>query len=152
MAQSVFLAEIALLTLLALSPASRADDQKAVAALKKLGADIERDPQRPGKPIIRIDLTMKKVKDADLAFIKDLKDLQTLGLAFTGITDAGLAHLKDLENLHVLVLWETKVTDKGLTHLKGLKKLTTLNVKDTKVTAKGVADLKKTLPSLDVIR
>jgi hypothetical protein len=152
MTRFVALSALACAALLLARAASPAGEKEAVAALQKLGADIGRADDRPGKPVVRVDLTMKAVKDADLAHLKEFKELETLGLAFTGVTDKGLAHLKGLTNLKTLVLWETKVTDKGLAQLKDLKKLQTVNAKDTKVTAKGAADLKKAVPGVDVIR
>jgi len=128
-----------------------ADEKQAIQAVEKLGGKVERADDRANKPIVRLDFTSKKVKDADLAVLKEFKDLENVQLAYTPIGDAGLEYMKEVPNLRILVLIETKVTDKGLQQLKGLKKLETLNVHDTKVTKKGIEELKKTLPKLDVI-
>src|SRR5439155_9453289 len=101
--------------LLGLSTA-RADEKQDLAAIEKMGGKIERAEDLANKPIIKVDLTDKKIKDSDLTRLKEFKDLENVQLGYTPITDAGLAHLKDLPNLRILVLLDTKVTDKGLQH------------------------------------
>lgn len=124
-------------------------EKRARDTVARLGGEIARDEFSSG---LRVELTSKKVTDADLAAIAGLPGLENLQLAFTPVTDAGLAHLKEASTLRVLVLWDTKVTDRGLAHLSGLTKLSILNVKGTQVSATGIDALKKALPKLDVIR
>ena len=97
-----------------------------VAALKKLGAKIERNEQGE---VVEVSLRLS-----------------------TSITDAGLVHLKGLPNLQNLSLFGTKVTDAGLVHLKGLMELQELNLGDAKVTDAGVADLQKALPNCKITK
>ena len=78
-----------------------------VAALKKLGAKIERNEQGE---VVEVSLRLS-----------------------TSITDAGLVHLKGLPNLQNLSLFGTKVTDAGLVHLKALTELQELNLRDAGV-------------------
>ena len=89
-----------------------------VAALKRLGAKIERNEQ--GEVLVY--------------------------LVDTEITDAGLVHLKGLTRLQTLDLLSTQITDAGLVHLKGLTNLRSLWLDGTKITDAGIADLKKALP------
>src|SRR5262249_31293632 len=100
--------------------ADEAED-RAVAAIKKLGGTIKRDTGKQGKPVVQVDLENKKVTDAGLADLKAMRQLQTLRLGRTPVTDAGLAHLKGMQHLRELTLFNTEVTDAGLVHLKGMK-------------------------------
>ena len=86
-----------------------------VAALKKLGAKIERNEQGE---VVEVSLMNRKLTDAGLAHLKGLNNLTGLLLADTKVTDAGLAHLKGLTKLKRLGLWDTKVTDAGKKKLK----------------------------------
>jgi hypothetical protein len=110
-----------------LAGAARADEGKALDALKEVGASITRDDKRPGKPLA-VDLSKAKVSDTDLAHLQGLTNLQALDLSQTKVGDAGLAHRKGLANLQVLFLGGTKVS------------------------AAGVADLKKALPRCHISR
>ena len=106
-------------------PPAQAADADAVTALKKLGAEIERNEQGE---VVNV-------------FLFDTK-----------ITDAGLVHVKGLTKMEALVLGGTIVTDAGLVHLKGLTNLQYLALQQTKVTDAGIAELKKTLPKCDVYK
>jgi internalin A len=57
------------------------------------------------------------------------KDLYLYG---TPVTDAGLAHLRELTNLQTLGLNGTQVTDAGLANLRGLTNLSELSLNGTK--------------------
>ena len=46
------------------------DEDKAVAALEKLGAWTKRDEVKPGKPVVEVSLANKEVTDADLKGIR----------------------------------------------------------------------------------
>ena len=94
-----------------------------VAALKKLGANIERNEQG---------------------------EVVEVSLRGTKITDAGLVHLKGLTELQKLNLSRSNITDAGLVHLKGLTGLVALDVGNTKITDAGIAELKKALPKCSV--
>jgi hypothetical protein len=138
------------LMILATATGLRADEASAVKAVEMLDGKLTRDDDAPGKPVVTVELTGSKVTDDVLKELKDLKQLQTLGLGATGVTDAGLKELKSLKQLHTLILLGTDVTDAGLKELKDLKQLKTLVLSKTKVTDAGITDLKKNLPDLVV--
>jgi len=71
-----------LLGLLALAVAGRADEAAAVKAIEKLGGRVTRDDNRPGKPVVFVDLRGPQVTDAGLKELKGLKSLQSLNLWF----------------------------------------------------------------------
>ncbi len=58
-----------------------------------------------------------KVADADLAGLRECKNLRAVNLANTGATDAALEHFKDHEALAALDLRGTKVTEKAVREL-----------------------------------
>jgi hypothetical protein len=127
-------------------------EDKAVAAIEKLGGKVERDNKKAGAPVISVDLTSKDVKDADLDCLQDLGELKSLKLDNTRITDDGLKRVKGLKNLRSLTLSFTAISDEGLKHLTGLSNLEFLHVGYcAKVTAKGKADVQKALPKIKIV-
>src|SRR5437763_378180 len=88
-----------LLGLLVLAVAGRADEAAAVKAIEKLGGQVTVDADRPGKPVVGVDLWRTEVTDAELKELKELKGLQTLDLRETKVTDAGLKELIELQRL-----------------------------------------------------
>jgi Leucine-rich repeat (LRR) protein len=112
------------------------------AEIQKIGGKVERDDKAPEKPVVRVNLSITKAGDADLAHVKGLDKLKVLGLNNTPITDAGLEHLKGLSSLEKLYLVDTKVGDAGLEHLKGLANLKVLSLVGTQVTDAGLEHLK----------
>ena len=74
-------------------------EKKAIAAIKKLGGRVKVDDEKPGKPVISVDLRRTKVTDAGLVHLKGLTELRGLFLYYTNVTDAGLVHLKGLTEL-----------------------------------------------------
>lgn len=66
--------------------------------------------------------------------LKDLRELNTLGLRNTGIVDKDLIDLKGFTKLIYLSLRENNITNEGLPHLKVLVGLITLDLGYTKVT------------------
>src|SRR5262249_899692 len=97
----------------------RADEgeEKAVAAIEKLGGRVNRDQTKPGHPVVVVNLEGSKVTDAALRQVGELRNLRELHLDSTGITDAGLKELAPLGQLRELHLINTKVTDAALKHL-----------------------------------
>lgn len=116
--------------------------EQTIARIAKLGGKFELDEQRPGKPVIKVDLRRTKVTDADLEILKGFTQLRSLNLGSLGVTDAGMKHLKGLTALEHLNLAHTTVGDAGLEHLKGLIKLKELSIADTPVTDAGIKHLK----------
>jgi hypothetical protein len=103
---------------------SKADKERAIAEIKKLGGEIEVDTKSPDLPVVGVNLKHVKEVDASLEHLKGLTELQRLMLKDTEVTDDGIIYVKGLTNLEVLELSRTKVTDKGLDHLKGFTKRT----------------------------
>jgi hypothetical protein len=90
--------------------------------------------------------------DNDLIHLSGLNGLRDLVIIRAEITDAGLAHLAGLPRLRRLNLARCGITDVGLTHLVTLENLKQLNLHGTRVTEAGVAMLRKSLPSLEILR
>jgi hypothetical protein len=131
------------LLLLAASPLLADDaEDKAVEAVKKLGGKVIRDDKDPSKPVIKVNLNVSQVTDADLKELAPLKELKELHLdACHGVTDAGLKELAELKGLQTLDLWGTKVTDAVLKELAPLQGLKRLDLGYTAVTDKGLKEL-----------
>jgi WD40 repeat protein len=91
---------------------------------------------------LHLSLSGVSFKDSDLAELKALTELRSLGLRGTAVTDAGLVHLKPFSRLRVLSLMSTAVGDTGLAHLKGLTELEDLDLDRTAVTDAGLSHLK----------
>src|SRR6516164_9565265 len=92
-----FLAGCLLLLTAAPLLADEAED-KAVEAVKKLGGTVVREDNDPAKPVIKVDLVLSQVTDADLKELAPLKELKELNLmACKGVTDAGLKELAPLQ-------------------------------------------------------
>jgi CxxC motif-containing protein (DUF1111 family) len=122
-----------------------------LAEIRKLGGAIELDENRPGKPVVQLNLTGKLVSDTDLVHLKGLAQLHALELSQTQVTDAGLARLKGLTKLRQLDLGINVLTDAGLAHLTGLSQLRALNLRFTLVSDAGLAHLRE-LPQLQVLK
>ena len=85
---------------------------------------------------------LTKVSDAGLAHFKDCKNLTDLHVEATQVGDVGLAHMKDCKSLSLLDLGATRVSDAGLIHLKNFKALTQLRLGNTRVSDAGLAHFK----------
>jgi hypothetical protein len=119
-----------------------AEQERAVAEIMRLGGNVEIDANRPGKPVVLVNLNRTKVTDAALKSLQSFPQLEALAVVDTNVTDTGLMHLKGLSQLKTLGLGGTKVTDAGLKHLKESTRLEVLNLGGTKVTDAGLAHLK----------
>lgn len=98
-----------------------------------------------------VNLSVSKLKNADLALLKTMPKLQRLSLSLTSISDAGLVHVAKLTTLTHLGLVETKVTDRGLERLTSLTRLKRLDLRRCKVTKQGVKKLQRALPRLEKV-
>jgi hypothetical protein len=78
--------------------------------------------------------------DDDLVQLRELTDLEDLGLTDTQVTDAGLVHLTGLTKLECLDLDGTQVTDAGLDCLTGFAEIWRLELDETRI---GDAGLKQ---------
>jgi len=95
----------ALAVVVILFGAARADEADAVKVVEKLGGKITRDDKQPGKPVVEVNLSVKKVTDADLKQLKEVKQLASLNLfGCKEVTDAGVKELKELKQLTSLTL------------------------------------------------
>jgi hypothetical protein len=147
------------------------EQEKAIAAIEKLGGKITRDTTIPDKPrVVEISLEFTntyeipdELKDfpkmfVDLKklsfmfakfnknFIKNLaemKQLQSLDLTSLNLSDDDLYMLDNLGDLEKLVLHgDFHITDEGLKHLKGLKNLRYLDLSACNgITDKGLENL-----------
>jgi Leucine-rich repeat (LRR) protein len=99
-------------------------------------------------------LRQTRVTDAGLEHLKKLPDLAFLDLAQTRITDAGLKRLGELTQLHMLDVSGNQITDTGMMYLGTSKKLEHLCLfsDDGGVTPQGEAMLKKSIPSVRILR
>src|SRR5262245_11700131 len=55
-------------------------EDKAAAALTKLGAVVERDKTKPDRPVVRVEPGDWRPADADMKWLRDLKQLRHLQL------------------------------------------------------------------------
>src|SRR4051794_33259928 len=70
--------------------------ERAIAAIEKIGGEIERDQAWPKAPVVKVYLFFTRVSDAELVHLEGLQYLQVLELSDTRISDAGLVHIKGL--------------------------------------------------------
>lgn len=90
------------------------------------------------------------VSDATLSRIATLGHLHNLSVGRSDqLTDNGLKHLAALKQLTSLGVAYTSIGDAGLEHLEKLAALKSLSIPDTNVTAAGIARLAKALPELE---
>ncbi|MCI0638907.1 MAG: hypothetical protein L0Y72_23955 [Gemmataceae bacterium] len=101
---------------------ARSDEESAAKALAKLGAEVFRHPLRPGKPLFRVDFS-PKAKNQGLKELRQLKDLEYLEIGGPFVDDAYLREVKQLTQLQRLGLSLPKVSVAGIKELKALKKL-----------------------------
>jgi hypothetical protein len=85
-------------------PSAGSDPNRIAAEIQRLGGRVDRDEDRPGKPIVTIDLKGRDLDDSGLAAFSGYTDLRELNLRGTLITDAGLVHLQGLRSLELLDL------------------------------------------------
>ncbi len=149
------------------SPAAEnnAEQDAAIAAIKKMNGSVDIDPRRPGKPVIRVHLFEGKtagiglaplaklpelewiglhasdITEADLDYLKGLTKLNRLGLVNTHLNDDSLKRLEGITTLQMLYLAENPITDAGLDHLQRMTKLTELDLGETKITDAGLERL-----------
>ncbi len=79
-------------------------EKRAIAAIEKLGGEIEVDEKQLNKPVIHVYLSLKEISDADLVHLKEFKDLRNVSLAWVNVTDAGVIHLKEIRSVQTLFL------------------------------------------------
>jgi hypothetical protein len=133
------------LVLVPLALSAGEPEDSAVQLVKKLGGVVDRDERAPGKPVIVVYLSHKKVTSANLKELAKelaaLNDLRKLDLFDTNTEDKDLKEIAILKQLQWLVLGGTRVTDAGLKHLAALQDLRELDLSDTVVTSVGLREL-----------
>jgi len=104
------------------------------------------------KQLQHLGLNWTGTTDGDLAFLANCVNLQSLGLNGTKITDAGLTHLSQFPNLGVLGLSHTAITDARLKALHALNRLYSLDLSHTPISDAGMKELTnlKALENLDL--
>jgi hypothetical protein len=116
--------------------------------------DEEADAKPPSRMFPRLNgvafYARSRVREADLALLRDIASLRELFLGSVPVGDRGLVAIRDLTTLEGLELSNVPVTDAGLRQLYGLTRLRWLAISDTRVTPSGVADLQKALPDCEI--
>jgi hypothetical protein len=123
---------------LLLRPDQRSEQERAVAAIKRLKGEVTVDEKAPGRPVVKVSFREAQwpagLTDADLAGLKP--------------------HLETLSQLRELDLCRTDVTDKGLSELRGLTQLKTLTLGSQlfpgRLSANGLNEVRKALPNTEV--
>ena len=108
---------VALLLVVGLPLRADEAEDRAVKAVQKLGGRIVRDEKADGKPIITVDLILKKVTAADLKELAPLTGLRHLDLAYR--VSGGLAAGVDRGGLG----WEGRLFTVGLAAAVGIAPL-----------------------------
>jgi hypothetical protein len=137
-----------IMTLIFSVAAVLADEEAAVAALKKFNANIGRDKKKPDNPVFLVEIngsvSAVKPKDSDLAVLKEFKSLRWLSLGgSTTLTDAVMKEVKEIKTLQRLILNYVPITDYGLYEIQDLTALRALSLSDTKVTDEGMKYFRK---------
>jgi hypothetical protein len=128
-----------------------AEQERIVAKISELGGKVELDEQKPGKPVIKVNLSDTAAADKDLPQLQKLSQLRELNLSNTKLTNAGMKVVSRLTTLKQLGLDGTVITDAGLVQLTSLSQLEGLSLTKTKVTKNGIDKLLKAIPKLNVI-
>lgn len=128
-------------------------EEKAVAAIKELGGKVEYGQGRLAKHVVSVDLSGKKITNADIVQVAQLKQLRHLNLSGTPVSGA-TQYIAFLKELRTLDLSETKVNDDNLARLSNLKKLEKISLRGTAVTEEGVKSIARisTLKTIDIAR
>lgn len=88
----------------------------------------------------------ERIKDADLAFIKDDHEARSANFSGLSITDVGLEYIANLENLNHLMVDDTKVkTLQAIVHLPRLKRLSASGTELEPVAYDNIAKVKTLL-------
>ena len=123
------------------APEGDPQPDRVVALVERLGGQIERDENTPGRPVVGIRLATTRISDDQLGELRGLSSLRSLDLTQTRISDSGLARLRGHEGLRSLVLFDTRVTDAGFASIATLSGLETLVVGLCDVAGPGLSHL-----------
>ena len=102
--------------------------------------------------IVSLDLNKMPVRDADLKYISQFKNLRKLNLNFTDITGKGLKELASLKQLKSLSISGTKVNYQDLQQLiRDIKSLNTLTIWNTQLDDQEIARLQKSNKQVELV-
>lgn len=90
----------------------------------------------------QLDFSNSRVTDEGLEYVGKILNLTKLELTSCNISDKGVAFLRNLKKLETLQISKTKVTDKCLETVKCFKRLRRLELSNTPVTDSAIAKLK----------
>jgi internalin A len=95
-----------------------------------------------GLPAVEVlELSHNPITDAQLAYLKPLRQLKTLYLFRSNVVGDGLVHIVGLRRLRSLHLGETPVSDAATEHLGRMTQLSSLRLDGTQISDIGVARL-----------
>jgi hypothetical protein len=131
--------------------------RSAIEALKTAGVALEIYDDPPGwlsrfvdtdhmsgfPAVRRANFTDTDTNDVELAWLRELPEIESISLEYTHVTDAELRYLVPVRSLKYLSLRGTQTSDAGLSQLDGLPALETLSLRSTNVTDAGLAKLAK---------
>jgi Leucine-rich repeat (LRR) protein len=157
--QVLLLVPLALLVLAGFYVPRQVRQQRAIAALKPLGAIVRTQPvalfglefvlpQAYADEIVEVYWRDPALEDPQLAVLDGLSTVEKLELSGSKITSQGLRHLAGLTKLYMLHLDGTQVGDDGLAHLARLHGLGVLSLDNTRVTDSGLVQLQR-MPQLE---
>jgi hypothetical protein len=118
------------------------EEERAALAIKKLGGEVRREDDKPGRPVHYANLKGCPVTDGGMKDVLRLPNLRYLNLADTKVTEEGLKEIGRLRGLHILILAGTDATDATLVEVGTLAELSHLDVSGTNVTDAGLAELR----------
>lgn len=97
-------------------------------------------------------LEANPIADRSVIGLRSLRCLETLNLSHTAISDQAMKELAELPALRNLDLSRTDVTDASLQYLSKCASLQKLNVEMTNISEDGAAMLQKQIPNCVVVR
>ena len=141
----------------------KAEIDRSLAAICRVGVIYLRDEESRGSPVVCIHFVSYVVDDAgrvhrsgratdhDLKLLSRFEQLRELTLEEADVTDAGLVHLTGLKALRKLSLRGTRITDAGVSQLAQCQGLTRIDLRKTRVSREGVSWLQQALPKTDIV-
>jgi Leucine Rich repeat len=141
----------------------KAEIDRSLAAICKVGCMYTRDEESQGSPVVSIHFVSLLIDDAGhvnrrgratdhlLTLLSRFDQLRELTLEEADVTDAGLAHLSRLKTLRRLSLRGTRITDAGVSQLAQCPALTRIDLRETRVTGEGIRWLRRALPETDIV-
>jgi hypothetical protein len=122
---------------------TKAREEKALAALKKLGGSFYKDPlKRGGKTDLRVDFSGSKFTHDDLWVLADLPPFEILNIDEAQISGAGLKYLIHQKAIRIIWIRHVPITDNGLQSISQLVDLQELTICNTKLTDAGLKHLR----------